>query len=106
MKNKLLKIGFTLLVIGSLSGITLCIIALFNPFFFSGFLMFCSLIILLSGFVVLFIDCQNDSQRQQKIYEDAELLIMSYYELQKKDILNKMLINRLLSEFEELDEHV
>lgn len=106
MKSKLLKIGFTLLVIGSLSGITLCIIALFNPFFFPGFLMFCSFIILLSGFVVLFIDCQNDFQRQQRIYDNVELLIMSYYEQQKKDILNKMLINRLLSELEELEEHV
>jgi hypothetical protein len=106
MKNKLLRIGFTLSVIGSLSAVTLCIIALFNPFFFPGFLMLCSFIILLSGFVVLFIDCQNDSQSQQKIYEDVEFLTVIFKEIQKKNILNQMLINRLLSEFEELDEHV
>lgn len=105
MKNKLLKIGFTLSLLGSLSAIVLCLVSLFNsPFLPDPFWMFCSFLILLSGFIILFIDCQNDSKRQRKISEDIELLIMSYHEQQKKDILNKMLINRLLSELEELNE--
>lgn len=66
--------------------------------------MFYSILILLSGFIILFIDCQNDSKRQRKIYEDIELLIKSYHEQRKKDIVNKILINRLLSELEELNE--
>ncbi|MFV0470089.1 MAG: hypothetical protein ACK5MK_14330 [Dysgonomonas sp.] len=98
MKNRLLKIGLTLSLIGSLSAITLCIITLFDPFFFPGFYMFFSIIILFSGFVVTFVDCQNDFRRVQKISEDVESLTVIFKELQKKNILNQMLVIILLSE--------
>jgi uncharacterized membrane protein len=104
MENKLLKVGFTLLLIGSLSAITLCIIALLSPLFFPAVWLFLSFIIILSGFIIVFIDCENDLRRQQKIYEDVERLISIYYEKEKRDLLDRILISRLFSQLENLDE--
>lgn len=109
MKNKLwseprlLKVGFILSVTGSLSAIILCICALFNSSFFPGFFVFFSFAILLSGFVLIVIDCQKDSKKQQKIYEDVEALLKRYHEIQKREILHKILITRFLSTLEKLD---
>lgn len=103
MKNKLLRIGFTLSAIGSLSAMTLCIVALFDPLFFPGLFMFFSFIILLSGFVVIFINYQNDLRRQQKICEDVELLLMTFQEVEKKNIQNQLLANKYIIVRDETD---
>ncbi len=46
----------------------------------------------------------SDSKRQQKIYEDVELLIISYHQKQKKMIIEKMLINKILSDLQEFND--
>ncbi len=104
MKNKLLTIGFTLSATGSFSAATLCLIALNDPLFLPGLSLLFSFVALIAGFVILLIDYENDSVRQQKIYKEVELLIMNYQEQQKKDILDRILINQLLSELEKLEE--
>ena len=104
MENKLLRIGFGLLLIGSLSATILCSIALFSPRFFPIVWLFLSFGMILSGFIIVFIDCQNDLRRQQKIYEDVERLINIYYEKEKRDLLDRILISRLFSQLENLDE--
>lgn len=103
MRKKLLNWGFILLLLGSTSAITFCIIALFDPYFFPLLLMSCSTLLLISGFILIVIDNQKDFKRQQKIYEDVELLIISHHQRQKKMIAEKILINKLLSELQKLN---
>lgn len=104
MPKKLLKCGFVLLLLGSISGIILCIIALFDPHFFPSLEIFCSIFLFISGFILIVIDSHSDSKRQQKIYDDVELLIISYHQKQKKMIIEKMLINKILSDLQEFND--
>jgi hypothetical protein len=97
MKNKLLTGGVILLVTGCLSGIVICVIALFHPLFFPVFLILLSALILICGVVVISIDSNNDTKRLKRINADLDLLVIAFSEVQKKNVLNKILTIMLLS---------
>lgn len=103
MPKKLLNWGFILLLLGSISAIIFCIIALFDPYFSPFLLMFCSTFLLISGFILIVIDNHNDFKRRQKIYEDTEYLIIKYHQKQQKMIIEKILINKILSELQDFN---
>jgi len=97
MNNKLLTCGVILLMMGCLSGIVICVIALFQPLFFPVFLIILSSLILICGVVVIAIDSNNDTKRLQKLNKDLDLLVITFREVQKKNVLNKILTIMLLS---------
>lgn len=104
MPKKLLKCGFALLLLGGISGIILCIIALFNPLFFPFLEIFCSIFLLISGFILIVIDSHSDYKRQQKISEDIEFLIIYYRKILSKRIIEQMFINKILSDIQEFND--